>query len=208
MRRRRRTALVAAQLLTASLTVGVAAAGAPLVATSAPAVAATRSVSMAGTAFSPARLTVVQGDVVRWTNNDSMTHNARSGQGFFRSPNLAPGGVFSATFHHAGTFGYACTLHFGMNGKVVVPVRASGSAGSGWTLRWSAAGSPLASRSFDVQVRAPGTTTWRALRIDTTARTAFFNPARTGTWLVRARTDNRSNGRSSGWSPARSVAIS
>jgi hypothetical protein len=36
----------------------------------------------------------------------------------------------------------------------------------------------------------------------------FLNPTRNGTWSYRARTDNRSNGKSSLWSPVKTVSVS
>ena len=56
-----------------------------------------------------------------WTNKDTMAHNVTANGGAFKSPTLAPGGVFSFKFTKAGTYAYNCTLHGGMNGTVIVP---------------------------------------------------------------------------------------
>jgi plastocyanin len=165
---------------------------------------------MKNNAFSPKIVTEQQGDTVRWRNDDRMRHNTTSKQGFWKSPNLALGGTYSQTaaFKNAGSYGYYCTIHgTAMSGVVKIPVKAIPSMTSGWTLRWSSLAGTPTSRRFDVQLKAPGTTTWRAFRTDTTARSARFSPSKHGVWKVRARTDNRSNGKSSGWSPARSFSV-
>lgn len=174
----------------------------------APAAAATRDVAIADDGFTPAAVTVVQGTVVRWTNHGSHLHNSTSDQGFWRTPNLGMHQSASAAFPNAGGFAYRCTTHTGLRGIVRVPLKAAGASDTGWKLRWSSLASVPTSRSFDVQVMAPGTTAWRSLRVDTRTTNALFNPRANGTWKVRARTDNRSNGLSSGWSPVRSLRIS
>ena len=94
-----------------------------------------------------------------------------------------------------------------MTGKVQVPLKASGAASDGWTLRWSSLTSTPSNRAFDVQIKKPGSSSWTAFRTDTTSRKAFFNPTRTGSYGFRARTRNVSNGKRSGWSPTRTVKI-
>jgi len=96
-----------------------------------------------------------------------------------------------------------------MKGSIAVPLKASGSAGSGWTLRWSK--SLVADgRAFDVQFRRQGTTTWRSFRDDTTAATGLFNRNRSATYQLRARTINTASSpeKSSGWSPVIARQIS
>ena len=78
------------------------------------------SVSLAGKAFSPGSVTVALGGTVTWTNNDSMDHNVTADAGAFKSPKIAPGGVFSFKFTKAGTYAYNCTYHGGMVGTVIV----------------------------------------------------------------------------------------
>jgi len=175
------------------------------------AVAVTRDVSISGFAFQSASITVTQGTTVRWTNNDGTTHSSESKGGFWSSPDLMPGDVYTQTaaFRSAGAYGYFCRQHgTSMSGVVRVSLKAPSSAANGFTLRWSRASSTPTTRGFDVQKMAPGTTTWTALRTNTQTRSAFLNPTRNGVWKYRARTDNRSNGSSSGWSPTRSVRVS
>ena len=175
-----------------------------------PAGAATTAVSIQGFGFHPQIVTVAQGDTVKWTQNDQGTqHTSTSDQGFWHSAKLDTGQTYSQTsaFKNAGTYHYHCAVHTDMTGQVKVPLKASGSAGAGWTLRWSSLSSTPAQRSFDVQIRRPGSTSWTAFRTDTKKRKASFNPARTGTYSFRARTRNLSNGKRSDWSPVKQLKI-
>ena len=169
--------------------------------------AAGAEVTVADMAFTPARVTVGLGQSVTWTFTDQMAHTTTSNQGFWNSGSKSDGDTFARAFTSAGTFGYHCSFHSSMTGAVRVPLKANGSAADGWTLRWSTkrAGS---GRNFDIQVKEPGTSAWRWYRIDEKGATASFDPARSGTWKVRARTSNTDAGKNSGWSPVTSVAVS
>lgn len=68
--------------------------------------------------MSPTVLRVQPGTAVTFTNRDPVLHNL-FGLGFGYG-DLAPGVSVSHTFADAGTFPYACTLHPGMVGTVVV----------------------------------------------------------------------------------------
>lgn len=178
--------LLVGVLLTAGLATGPAA----------PATAAGPTVSVADMRFTPATLRTRLGTTVTWSFPDPMAHTTTSNQGFWDSGARSGGQTFARTFGSAGKYGYRCTIHPSMTGAVLVPVRRTGSSGSGWTLRWAtAAGS--GGTTYDVQVRK-GSGSWQALRTDTTAPSAGF--ARVGTWSVRARTSRGSA--TSGWSPA------
>lgn len=99
-----------------SLVVGVA--GVSSAATRRPAAITTASVNIVNYTFKPKALTIVVDTKVTWTNQDSSGHNVVFKR--FSSPVLATGQTFSHTFRRVGTFRYHCSLHFGMNGKVVV----------------------------------------------------------------------------------------
>jgi len=173
------------------------------------AVAAPAPVSMLSMSYSPSPVIVAQGRSVTWTNTSGAPHTATSFQGFFTTPELGNGESATRVFSHAGTFRYFCTVHgTSMSGSVIVKLRAPVAAANGFTLRWSAVGSSLTNRRFDVQKMAPGTSTWTLLKSNTTTRSAFLNPSRNGTWKYRARTEKVSNGASSGWSPVKSVTVS
>lgn len=160
-------------------------------------------VDVANMRFSPGSKTTPLGGSVTWRFEDAMTHDATSTQGFFASGPKSSGDTFRHTFTSSGSYAYLCTLHPSMRGVVKVPVSATGSPRAGWNLRWStAAGS--AGTTFDIQVRKPGSSAWKPLRSDTTRPAARFNPSRSGTYAVRART---TDAQSSGWSPVRSLKI-
>ena len=173
----------------------------------APAVAVTKAITIQDGSFSPTPVKVVQGTVVTWTNNGSHDHTSTSNEGFWSSPHIAPTTSFSTTLRDAGSFGYHCTIHEGMKGIVAVPLFASGSSSTGWRLRWTVRSSVPASITYDIQVIRPGTTTWRGFRNNTSLRSVFFNSILNGVWKFRARTDNVTLAKSSGWSPVLSLRI-
>ena len=78
------------------------------------------TVAMRDNRFDPARTTVERGTTVRWVNEGQMPHNTRATNGAWQSGNVAPGQSYSFRFEATGTFDYACTLHPGMNGTIVV----------------------------------------------------------------------------------------
>jgi hypothetical protein len=82
---------------------------------------------MADFSFSPATITVSQGDTVTWTNAGPDEPHTATGDGF-DTGEVAVGSSGSATFSQAGNFPYVCTLHPGMNGTVRVLAAASGGA--------------------------------------------------------------------------------
>ena len=92
----------------------------------APAIAATRDVTIAGFAYSPNPITIRVGDTVRWTNQDAAPHTA-TGSGF-NTGTMSTGASRSVTFHSAGTFAYHCTIHPTMTGTVVVRATSGGVA--------------------------------------------------------------------------------
>ncbi len=80
------------------------------------------SVCMVNTSFEPTSLTVVRNASVGFLNNSGIIHNvtfASTAAGVSNIPNHSSGSS-SRTFGNAGTFGFSCTLHAGMNGQIVV----------------------------------------------------------------------------------------
>ena len=75
-----------------------------------------------GLQFTPSQVDIAQGGTVTWQFG-TVTHNVTFGAGSAGTPsnigNTASANV-SRTFATAGTFAYACTLHAGMSGTVVV----------------------------------------------------------------------------------------
>ncbi len=72
--------------------------------------------------FSPADLTIAEGDIVTWTNDHTINHTSTSDDGGVEwdSGVLAPGESLSHTFTAAGTFPYLCTIHPSMQGSITV----------------------------------------------------------------------------------------
>ena len=84
------------------------------------------TVTMNSTFFTPATLSIGQGDTVTWTNHSGITHTSTSGSsclanGLWDSA-VANNASFSRTFTSAGSFPYYCTPHcaFGMVGSLTV----------------------------------------------------------------------------------------
>jgi plastocyanin len=89
------------------------------------------TVTMKDIAFSPASVTVNVGDTVTWRNADEVTHNVTANDGSFATGSINRGASGSHTFAKAGSFGYQCTIHPGMNGAVKVVAAASGGGSQG-----------------------------------------------------------------------------
>ncbi len=166
--------------------------------------AAGASVTVANMAFSPAKVTVALGERVTWTFQDSVAHTSTSDQGFWDSGTRSGGATYSRAFGSAGSFAYHCTIHSMMRGKVRVPVKATGSPNTGWTLRWSMK-KGKGGVTFDVQTRrARGP--WTSLVSGGRAAKKKFDPSKAGSYSVRARTVK--GGSRSGWSPTTTLPIS
>jgi LPXTG-motif cell wall-anchored protein len=92
--------------------------------------AATESVAISDFQFTPAQITIQQGDTVTWTNDGPTAHSATASDNSFDTGIFSAGGSRSETFDEAGTFAYICTPHPNMTGTVVVEASSSG-GGSG-----------------------------------------------------------------------------
>jgi LPXTG-motif cell wall-anchored protein len=95
--------------------------------------AASGSVTITDFEFSPATITVNEGDTVTWTNQGPTPHTATAEDGSFDTGNLNKGQSGSATFTSAGTIAYICTPHPFMTGKVIVNAAAAADDDSGAT---------------------------------------------------------------------------
>jgi len=60
------------------------------------------------------------GTTVTWTNRDDIPHTVVSDEKVFKSKVLDTDEKFSFTFTKPGTYGYFCSVHPKMTGKVVV----------------------------------------------------------------------------------------
>jgi plastocyanin len=70
--------------------------------------------------FGPETLKVKVGQTVTWVNDDDIPHTVVSGTKLFKSKVLDTGDSFTFTFTKAGAYGYFCSLHPHMTGKVMV----------------------------------------------------------------------------------------
>ena len=82
--------------------------------------AGTHAVAIADRAYSPARLTVLEGDAVTWRNQDLMIHNVSAAGGAIFSGGLNRGQTFTHSFSAVGSYPFLCTLHPFMRGQVDV----------------------------------------------------------------------------------------
>ena len=97
------------------------AASTPATTTAAPAATGGAAVTMQNIAFAPPVISVKVGQTVKWTNQDSVDHNVTATKGAtFKSDNFGKGGTFTWKAGKAGTVSYVCTIHPGMDGKIIV----------------------------------------------------------------------------------------
>ena len=98
----------------------------PAVKSATSATVVTKTVKIMGTGgsgmFMPSSVTIKVGSKVKWINQDSTVHTVtwNSTKYGLASKTLGPGSTFTVTFSKVGTFGYHCTRHLGMTGKIVV----------------------------------------------------------------------------------------
>ncbi len=168
-----------------------------------PAGASTTTVDVVNYAFTPSSVQVAMGSTVSWHFHGD--HTTTSNQGFWNSGERTSGS-FNVVFSDAGNFAYHCMMHPFMTGVVRVPMRSTGRPLKGYRLTWSTRSMTPAALRYDVQYKLAGTKTWHSFRAATSSRSGKFNPARSGSYLVRART--RKAGRASGWSAALHLKIS
>ena len=75
--------------------------------------------------YTPSKITIKQGSLITWMNEDSAFHSVTSGfygdpNGLFDSGYLDPHESFTFSFEDVGTYNYFCTLHPWMKGQVIV----------------------------------------------------------------------------------------
>ena len=84
------------------------------------ALGATKTVQIKRAAFSPATVSIVAGDTIRWRNVDTRNHQIVSTTGTFASPVLGPNRTYSFKFEFAGTYRYRDALNPSVTGTVRV----------------------------------------------------------------------------------------
>jgi LPXTG-motif cell wall-anchored protein len=128
--------------------------------------AASGSVTIADFQFTPAQITIDQGDTVTWRNDGPTAHSATAPDGSFDTGIFPAGESRSHTFSEAGTFSYICTPHPNMHGTIVVRAAQGGgdtpdssAGGSGGTGGSSDTGTGAAAGSTDGGPSLPNTGT-------------------------------------------------
>lgn len=157
-----------------------------------------------------------QGETVNWLMLNPGNHGIfdASGMELFGDRVMRVGQTYSFTFTGAGTFGYDDPLAASHKGKVQVPITVAlvvGAVGMA-QVTWASA-APPAGFGFDVQVQPPGSTDWVDWLTGVTGQTVVFGPnsplwAGPGTYRFRAGMVNTVNGTTSGYSPAKGIALS
>ena len=89
-------------------------------ATAAPPAATGPTVRIDNFVFGPETLTVTPGTTVTWINQDDIPHTVVANDKSFKSKVLDTDERFSFTFTKPGEYGYFCSLHPHMTGKVIV----------------------------------------------------------------------------------------
>ncbi|HVM15820.1 MAG TPA: plastocyanin/azurin family copper-binding protein [Egibacteraceae bacterium] len=74
-------------------------------------------IDMHDRAFDPPVVQVPAGTTVTWAFTDGGTRHNVVGDGF--ESEVASDGTFTHTFARPGTYDYTCTLHSGMDGRVI-----------------------------------------------------------------------------------------
>jgi plastocyanin len=82
--------------------------------------AATVSIKITASSFTPKNVTINQGDTVKWTNTDKVNHQIVANKGAFASGILRPGATYTFTFNTSGGFAYHDALHPSITGAVYV----------------------------------------------------------------------------------------
>lgn len=81
----------------------------------------THTVTIDGSRFTPALLTVKPGDSVLWINKDIVSHTATAtGPGGFESGSLDTGKSWKKRFTKRGDFPYVCRFHPTMTARLQV----------------------------------------------------------------------------------------
>ena len=70
--------------------------------------------------FSPGSYSVKVGTVIKWQNDDAVSHSATSDNGTSFDLTIAAGGSATFTCNVAGTFPYHCKFHGGMTATLTV----------------------------------------------------------------------------------------
>jgi plastocyanin len=87
--------------------------------------AATKTVQIVKSGFTPSSTSVTIGDSVTWHNADAVNHQVVANDGSFVSPVLKPGDTYTQTFNSAGKVNYHDALFTSRKGSVSVAAPAA-----------------------------------------------------------------------------------
>ena len=82
--------------------------------------AGTVEVTIAGRAFGPGKVTAAVGDVIVWTNKDSVPHTATLDDDSCTTSSLGEDVSGALTFSAPGTYPYHCRIHPDMTGTIEI----------------------------------------------------------------------------------------
>ena len=177
--------------------------------------AATKTVSISSTHYTPATVTVAMGGSVKWKNTTGKKHNVTAdafflGSWFWPSTTIKAHTTSTAlTFPEAGTFTYHDSQSAALRGTVSVPMTADVavlSLGSSFTLTLGTVpasnGGPV---WHDVQGRVNGGA-WSTVGT-TSGNTTGFQPTSAGTWEFQTRLYHALSGATTGWSPTLTITV-
>lgn len=77
-------------------------------------------VDISGYKYQPAKITVLKGARVTWTNSDPVFHTVTADNDAFDSKQLGSNKSFTQKFNRPGAFRYFCEIHPYMKGMVTV----------------------------------------------------------------------------------------
>jgi hypothetical protein len=78
------------------------------------------AVSILASSYGPARVDVVAGDTVMWSNDSVLQHTVTATDGGWSSPRMFSGAMFERRFDDVGATAYFCEVHPFMRGEVDV----------------------------------------------------------------------------------------
>jgi plastocyanin len=79
----------------------------------------TTSVTISNFAFDPTNISVSSGDIITFTNKDTVTHTITAYDGSFNQT-VDAGQATEVKIIKAGTYDYHCSIHPSMKGSIVV----------------------------------------------------------------------------------------
>jgi plastocyanin len=82
--------------------------------------ATTVTASIEGSTFVPATINAKVGDVITWTNADSVPHGIELDDGPACTKTIGGGTSGSGSFSQAGTFPFHCSVHASMKGSFTI----------------------------------------------------------------------------------------